>query len=162
LLALLQVLFEEDRVRPGRLANFTDGLPALAQHVLPYTPETVAPQTGISAADTRALARDFAGAPSAVCYGRVGVSTQALGGLSCRLVNALNIVTGSLDRPGGAMFPLPAVDLAALAARFGVRGHFDKGRSRVRGLPEFGGEYPVSTLAEEIETTGQGQVRGLV
>src|SRR5262249_17595458 len=100
--------------------------------------------------------------PTAVCYGRVGVSTQEFGSLCCWLVNALNIVSGNLDRPGGAMFPLPAVDLAALGARFGMSGHFDKGPSRVRGLPEFGGEYPVAALAEEIDPPGQGQIRGLV
>jgi anaerobic selenocysteine-containing dehydrogenase len=77
-------------------------------------------------------------------------------------VNILNVVTGNLDRPGGALFTRPAVDIVGLASRLGQRGHFDKGRSRVRGLPEFGGEYPVSVLAEEIETEGKGQVRGLV
>jgi len=71
-------------------------------------------------------------------------------------------VTGNLDRPGGAMFPRPAADVVALADRIGQRGHFDKGRSRVRGLPEFSGEWPVATLAEEIETTGTGQVRALI
>jgi anaerobic selenocysteine-containing dehydrogenase len=162
LLALLHTLFKEDRVRPGRLADCSDGLPALAQAVEPYTPEAVASTTGLDAETIRRLARDFSSAPSAVCYGRVGVSTQEFGSLCCWLVNALNIVSGNFDRPGGAMFPRPAVDLAALADRFGVRGHFDKGRSRVRGLPEFGGEYPVATLAEEIETPGQGQIRGLV
>jgi anaerobic selenocysteine-containing dehydrogenase len=60
------------------------------------------------------------------------------------------------------MFTRPAVDLVALAARLGQRGHFDKGRTRVRGLPEFGGEYPVAALAEEIDTPGPGQVRALV
>ena len=77
-------------------------------------------------------------------------------------INVLNVVTGNLDRPGGAMFTRPAVDLVALAARVGQRGHFDKGRSRVRGLPEFGGEWPVAVLAEEIETPGAGQIRALV
>ena len=60
------------------------------------------------------------------------------------------------------MFPRPPVDVLALADRIGQRGHFDKGRSRVRGLPEFGGEWPVAVLAEEIETPGPGQIRALV
>ena len=54
------------------------------------------------------------------------------------------------------MFPRPAVDVVALASRVGQRGHFDRRRSRVRGLPEFGGELPVAVLAEEIETDGRG------
>jgi len=110
----------------------------------------------------RELARDFAAAPSAAAYGRVGVSTQEYGGLCCWLINVLNAVTGNLDRAGGAMFTRPAVDLLAVADRIGQRGHFDKGRSRVRGLPEFGGEWPVAALAEEIETPGDGRIHALL
>jgi len=162
LAALVQVLASEGRLRPGRLAAFTDGLDELLEAVRPFPPEAVAERTGLEAGAMRALARDFAGAPSAVAYGRVGTCTQEFGGLASWLVNALNLVTGNVDRVGGAMFPRPAVDVVGLAARIGHRGHFDKGRSRVRGLPEFGGEWPAAVLAEEIETPGEGQVRALV
>ena len=162
LLALLQVLFAEDLVRPGRAARFTDGIEDVRRLVSPWPPEAVAAATGLAPDDIRALARAFALAPSAVAYGRVGTSTQEFGALASWLVNVLNLVTGNLDRPGGAMFTHPAVDLLALARRLGQRGHFDKGRSRVRGLPEFSGEYPVATLADEIETPGDGQVRAFV
>jgi anaerobic selenocysteine-containing dehydrogenase len=162
LLALLQTLFAEGLTRPGPAAAFTDGIEAIAEASRPFTPERAEPATGIAADRIRELARAFAAAPSAVCYGRVGVSTQAYGGLCQWLINVVNVVTGNLDRPGGAMFTRPAVDAVALAARIGQRGHFDKGRSRVRGLPEFGGEWPVAVLAEEIETPGPGQVRALL
>jgi anaerobic selenocysteine-containing dehydrogenase len=162
LLALLHTLFAERLVRPGRLAGFTDGQDAVAEAVRPFPPEAVAVATGIDAATTRALARDFAAAPSGVAYGRVGVSTQEFGGLCAWLVNVLNVATGNLDREGGALFTRPAADLVTVADRIGQRGHFDKGRSRVRGLPEFGGEYPVAVLAEEILTPGAGQIRALV
>ena len=162
LAALVHTLASEKRLSPGRLAAFTDGLDALVAAVQPFSPEAVAGRTGIDAATIRALARDFGDAASAVAYGRVGTCTQEFGGLASWLVNVLNVVTGNLDRPGGAMFPSPAVDLVAFANRIGQRGHFDKGRSRVRGLPEFGGEWPAAVLAEEIETPGEGQVRALV
>jgi anaerobic selenocysteine-containing dehydrogenase len=162
LLALLQVVFAEGLARPGRLASFTDGLDDVEKLAAPFTPESVADATGVPAAVTRELAREFAAASPAVAYGRVGVSMQEFGGLASWLINVLNVATGNLDRPGGAMFTLPAVDLVDLAARVGQRGHFDKGRSRVRGLPEFGGEYPAAVLAEEIETPGPGQIRALV
>ena len=162
LAAILHTLASENRVAPGRLAPFTDGLPALVDAVQPFSPEAVAGRTGIDAETIRALALDFAEAPAAVAYGRVGTCTQEFGGLASWLVNALNVVTGNLDRSGGAMFPAPAVDVVAFGDRIGRRGHFDKGRSRVRGLPEFGGEWPAAVLAEEIETPGEGQVRALV
>ncbi len=140
LAALVHTLAAEGRLDPGRLAAFTDGRERLAEAVRPFSPEAVAARTGLHAAAIRTLARDFADASSAVAYGRVGTCTQEFGGLASWLVNVLNLVTGNLDRPGGAMFTNPAVDVVAFADRIGQRGHFDKGRSRVRGLPEFGGE----------------------
>jgi anaerobic selenocysteine-containing dehydrogenase len=92
----------------------------------------------------------------------VGVSTQELGGVCHLAAYVLNAVTGNLDRQGGAMFTRRAVDLVALGDRIGQRGHFAKGTSRVRGLPEFGGEWPAAVLAEEMETPGPGQIRAFV
>ncbi len=162
LLALLHVIHAEDGVRPGRLSAFSDGFETIAATVREFPPEAVADATGLAAGAIRELARDFAAARAGVAYGRVGVSTQAFGGLCAWLINVLNVVTGRLDAPGGAMFTRPAVDLLAFSDRIGQRGHFDKGRSRVRRLPEFGGEWPLSTLADEIETPGPGQVRALL
>ena len=162
LLGMIHTLFATDRVRPGRLAAFTDGVETVAAITRDFPPEAVAPPTGVPAEVVRRLATELADSPAGVCYGRVGVSTQEFGGLACWLINVVNVLTGNLDRAGGAMFPRPAADAVALATRLGQRGHFDKGRSRVRGLPEFGGEWPASTLAEEIETEGPGQIRALV
>jgi len=117
---------------------------------------------GIDAATIRELARAFAAAPAAVAYGRVGACTQEFGGLAAWLIVALNAVTGNLDREGGFMLTTPAADLVALATRTGDRGHFGVWRSRVRGLPEFGGELPAATLAEEMETEGDGRIRALI
>ncbi len=159
LLAILHTLFDEGLTRPGRLESFTDGIDTMQRLVVPFAPEEVAAVTGIEAAAMRQLARDFAGAESAVCYGRMGVSTQTFGGLCQWLINVLNIVSGNLDRPGGAMFAAPAIDILKTGTS---PGHYNRWRSRVRGLPEFGGELPVSTLAEEILTEGEGQIKALV
>jgi len=158
LLALLHVLFAERLARPGRLASFTDGLDRLESLAARFPPERVAARTGIAPDAVRRLARDFAGAEAPVAYGRVGVCTQEFGALASWLVLALNAVTGSLDRPGGAMLPSPAVDLVAQSPP----GSFGRHRTRVRGLPAFGGELPVAALAEEIEAPGPGQIRALV
>jgi anaerobic selenocysteine-containing dehydrogenase len=157
LLALLEVLFEEGLARPGRLEPFTDGLGALREAAAGFPPERVAAATGIAAEEVRSLARELAAAPSAACYGRLGVSTQEFGGLCQWLVNAVNIATGNLDRPGGATFARPAVDVLAFIGR----GHRGRWRSRVRGLPEFASELPAAALAEEIDTGGPGRIRAL-
>src|SRR3954464_14806826 len=162
LLAMLQVLFEDQRVNLRHLAPFTDGLDRLREAAARFPPERVAERTGIAADAIRELARSFASAPAAVAYGRVGACTQEFGGLTAWLIVALDAVTGNLDREGGFMFTTPAADLVGLATRTGDRGHFGVWKSRVRGLPEFGGELPVATLAEEIDTEGEGRIRALV
>jgi anaerobic selenocysteine-containing dehydrogenase len=158
LAAMLRVIFEERLERPGRLAELCSPLDEVRRLTAAFEAERVAAATGLAAAEIRAMAREFAAAPAAVCYGRTGVSIQIFGGLCQWLINLLNIVTGNLDRPGGAMFTKPAVDLVAQTGR----GSLGRRRSRVRGLPEFGGELPVAALADEILTPGEGQVRALL
>ena len=162
LLAMLHVLFAENRINLDRLAGFTEGLETVRALVTDFSPERVAPITGIEAEQVRALARDFASAKSAVGYGRIGVSTQEFGGVCQWLINVLNIVTGNLDRPGGAMFTLPAFDAITAPESLAPRGSYGRWHSRVRKLPEFGGELPVAALAEEILTPGKGQIRALI
>lgn len=158
LLAVLNVLFEEGSARPGRLAGFTDGLDALREAASRFPPERVAEVTGLGVQDVRRVARAFGEAPSAVAYGRMGCSTQEFGALCQWLTVAINVATGNLDRPGGMMFPKPAIDLLSRTGPGGL----GLRKTRVRGLPGFGGELPVSTMAEEMLTPGEGQLRALV
>lgn len=162
LLALIHTVFAESLARVGRLAGFTDGVETVRAVAADFAPEAVAAHVGIGAAEIRSLARLLATTARAVCYGRLGVCVQEYGGLAAWLINVLNIVTGHFDEPGGAMFTTPAADLVALSAHIGARGSYGRYRSRVRGLPEFGGELPVVTMAEEIDTPGPDQIRAMV
>ena len=116
------------------------------------------PRIGEPFAEIAGLGRRFAAARSAVCYGRLGVSTQEFGGLCQWLINALNAVTGNLDRPGGAMFSRPAFDILTPPSR----GRTGRWASRVRGLPESFGELPVAAMAEDILTPGDGRIRAML
>lgn len=162
LLALVNTLFAENLADPGRLAAFTDGIDALRGASAPFLPERVSSRVGIAPADIRGIARKFAASPAGVCYGRVGVCTQEFGAACQWLINAMNILTGNLDRTGGAMFPKPAVDIVRVGTVLGQRGSYARWHSRVRKLPEFAGQLPVAALAEEIETPGRGKVRALI
>jgi len=162
LLALASTLFAEDLVCTAHLTELLVGLPNLAVACAPFTPERVAPLVGIDSATIIDLAREFSRASSAVCYGRLGVCTQTYGSICAWLINSLNVLTGNLDRIGGAMFPRPAIDLVGASTLLGAAGGRGRWGSRVRGLPEFGGDLPLAALAEEIETPGRGQVRGLI
>ncbi|OZE23545.1 dehydrogenase [Rhodococcus sp. 05-2255-1e] len=156
LLAMIHTIVAAGSVR---VADYVDGADRLADLVAEFTPTAVAPIVGMSADDISSLARDFAAAESAVAYGRMGVSTQQFGTVCQWAIQVLNIITGNLDRPGGAMVTDPAIDL--ISQGIVGRGHFDKWRSRVRDLPEFAGEYPCSTLVDEITTEGKDQIRAM-
>ncbi|GAA1979946.1 molybdopterin-dependent oxidoreductase [Amycolatopsis minnesotensis] len=162
LFALVNVLFAENRVAPGHLAEHVNGLGEVRELARPFTPDAVAGHTGIEAAEIRRMALDLADAERAAVYGRIGTTTQSFGTVASWLVDVLNVLTGNLDRPGGVLFPLAAAGQANSA--HGKRRPFTAGRwrTRVRGLPEVFGEVPVATLADEILTPGDGRVRALV
>lgn len=156
LCGLLNTLFDEQLTRGSHLP--VSGLDQVREAIVPFTPEAMSAHCGIEATAIRRLARDFASADKAVCYGRMGVSTQTFGTLCHWLVQVINLVTGNLDREGGALCTEPAVDLVSTTSG----GHFNAWQSRVSGLPEYGGELPVAALAEEMLVAGEGQVRALV
>ncbi|MBU0538043.1 MAG: molybdopterin oxidoreductase family protein [Gammaproteobacteria bacterium] len=159
LLAMLHVLFEEGLVNTANMAKYLDQGPmSLVDKFSAYSPEKVAPLTGMSAEVIRGLVRDFCAAKAPVMYGRLGVSVQEFGTLSQYLIMLFNILTGRLDSVGGLMFTKPAVDILAQSGK----GNMGRFHSRVRGLPEFNGELPVAVLAEEISTPGDGQIKGML
>lgn len=162
LMAMVHTLFDEDLVDPGPAERLVKDIDLLRLASVPYTPEAVSHHTGIEPETIRDLARQLAKTRKAALYSRMGTSTQAFGGLATWLTYCLNILTGKLDTVGGLLFTQPAIDLVTLGAMSGQKGHFDKRRSRVRDLPEFAGEYPASTMAEEMLTPGDGQIRAFV
>ncbi|MBT2477059.1 molybdopterin-dependent oxidoreductase [Streptomyces sp. ISL-94] len=162
LAALAHTLLEEKLAAPGALEEQTDGLGELAAALGSFTPEAVAPACDLAADDIRTLARELAAAPTAAVYGRIGSCTVEYGTLASWLVDVLNILTGNLDRPGGALFPLSATTGAPRPAGPGKGFALGRWSSRVGGHPEAKGELPISALAEEIDTRGDGRIRALI
>ncbi|GAQ64612.1 molybdopterin oxidoreductase family protein [Streptomyces scabiei] len=164
LAAMAQVLFEEGLVDLGDLAPLVLGTEELAAAIAEFTPEAVAEACDVDAGTVRALARELAAAPTAAVYGRIGSCTVPHGTLASWLVDVLNILTGNLDRAGGALFPRSATDKPARPAGPGRGFALGRWRSRVGGHPEAKGELPLSALAEEIDTaTPEGSpVRALI
>jgi anaerobic selenocysteine-containing dehydrogenase len=164
LFAMLNVLGSEGLVDPGPAAEYLSGLDDVLELATPFTPEAVEPATGVAAGTVRRLARDLAAAPTACVYGRIGTTTAEFGTLTSWLVDVTNAATGNLDRPGGAMFARAAAGAPNTRGtpRVGRPVRLGRYTSRVRGLPETLGELPVVCMAEEIDTPGEGQIRGLV
>jgi anaerobic selenocysteine-containing dehydrogenase len=179
LAAIANVIISEGLAAPGRatthLADGSLGLVAIA--VAPFTPEAVAGVTGVPAEAIRRLAGELAASPRAAVYGRMGTTTSGiatadgrtmpLGTVASWLVDVVNILVGSLDEPGGVMWPLPPASGPTTEGTSGVgRGATIPGRrrTRVRGLPSIFGEFPAAALAEEIDTeTPEGtRIRALI
>ena len=162
LAGLLNTLFTRGWVAEAHVSKQASGVNELRRALLDFTPERVAPFVGIDAEAIEDLARALHETPRAAVYGRMGTCVQPFGALATWLIDAVNLVTGHLDSVGGAMFATPAVDLAALAATLGQTGAYNRWQSRVSGRPEFNGELPVAAFAEELETPGKGQIKGLI
>lgn len=159
LLALLQELLALGPPRTDAYAGKLNGLDEALAAIRALDTTPVEARTGIARADIARIATQFRAAPSAVAYGRMGVSVQAYGSLCQWLIQLVNLVTGNLDREGGALPNEPAIPVTGPGTSAGHRGRW---HSRVRGLPEFAGELPVAVLAEEIRTPGPGRIRALL
>ena len=163
LLAMLNEIYaqgyaDKARLNNNKAASLAPEIERIADFAKDYSAESVASITGIAAADIKRMVTEFCEAPSAVCYGRMGVSVQAFGLLSQYLIMVMNIVTGRLDEIGGLMFPNPAVDVVNNSGP----GYLGKRHSRVSHLPDFNGDYPVVTMAEEMLVEGEGQLKGFM
>ncbi|WP_406056990.1 molybdopterin oxidoreductase family protein [Streptomyces sp. NBC_01077] len=162
LAALVHTLFEEGLTDLGPLAAHVEGVEEVRAGVREFSPEAVADACDVDADTIRALARELAAAPTAAVYGRMGSSTVEYGTLANWLVDVLNTLTGNLDRPGGALFPLSATAPAPRPAGPGKGFALGRRHSRVSHHPEVKGELPMVALAEEIETPGEGRIRALI
>ena len=164
LAAVVTCLARDGRIAPGDAGRYVAGLDEVVRALAGFTPESVSAAVGIDARDIERLAHEIADAPSAAVYGRIGTTTAEFGTLASWLVDVVNLVTGNLDRPGGAMFAKAAAGAANTRGRerYGRGFNVGRHRSRVRGLAGSMGELPVACLAEEIDTPGEGQLRAMV
>ncbi|MEZ5343019.1 MAG: molybdopterin oxidoreductase family protein [Acidimicrobiales bacterium] len=160
LLGLANVLFSEGLVDLGAVAGLLDGIDELQVAVRPFTPGVVASVTGLDESHITQLARDLAAAKTAAVYGRIGSQTNVFGTLASWAVDVINILTGNLDRPGGAMFSLPGHTATGKGTGRGFTLH--RWTSRVSGTGEARAEMPAATMADEITIEGDGQLRALV
>jgi len=157
LIGLIKSIIDNGLTDLGRLEPDIVGYEQVVMMIDDFELNQIARATGISVETIERLAREFADADKAVCYGRTGVSMVEFGGLCLWLIMVLNIITGNLDKPGGMMFPRNAID--SLPA---TSSSYDRYRSRIRQRPEFGGEFPMAILGDEILTPGDGQLKALI
>jgi anaerobic selenocysteine-containing dehydrogenase len=153
---ILKHIFDLGLDNLAHLSAFTDGLEVIKNEMKAIDFESVSKRTGIEIDIIKTLAEEIAKTDKTAVYGRMGVSTQAFGGIGKWLITAINIVTGNLDKTGGLLFTKPVIDFIGNSK---PKNRYNRWQSRVRKFPEFIGELPVACLSEEIETEGPGQIK---
>ena len=164
LAAIVHILFDDDLVDLGRLQPHVAGFDQLKGSFADFSPERVAKRCGISSRDIRDLAHRISSAKRAALYGRLGTCLQEHATVTSWLIDVVNILTANLDEPGGVMFATPPAFAANTTGEDGSERGISTGsyQSRVSGAPEVMNQFPLACLAEEIETEGDGQIRGLL
>ena len=158
LLGILNTLFAEGLIETGRLHPHMEGIAEIQLICAEFSPEDVSKITGISSKNIAKLARKLASTPRACLFGRMGTSTQEFGGIATWLIYVINALTNHLDERGGLMFTKPAADMIEITDWLGQKGHINRYKS-VSGLPEFGGELPSSTMADQILLESDEQIK---
>jgi len=161
MLGILHTLFDEDLIEQGRLHSRLDDIAQIQLLCSDYSAATVSTLTGIKTLKIKELARKLASTPRACLFTRMGTSTQEFGGIATWLAYVINIITNHLDERGGLMFTKPAADIVELASLSGQKGHANRYQSKT-GLPEFGGELPASTMADQILLEDDKQVKAMI
>ena len=164
LFAMVDVLAGEGLIRLGAVSGHVKNLDTLVRLARRFPADRVAAVTAVPADTIRRLARELAAAPTAAIYGRTGTCTQRFGTLTSWLIDALNTITGNMDRAGGNLFSGGGIPMGVLFEDNCKDGVFPVGRwhSRVKKLPEAIGMLPTAALADEMLEPGDGQVRGFV
>jgi len=161
MLGILHTLFDENLIEQGRLHSKLDDIAQIQLLCSDYSASKVSPITGIKTLKIKELARKLAKTPRACLFSRMGTSTQEFGGIATWLAYTINIITNHLDERGGLMFTKPAADIVELGALTGQKGHVNRYQSKL-GLPEFGGELPASTMADQILLEDDKQVKAMI
>lgn len=160
LMAFAQVLFEEQGIDLGHLAEHIENVEALRDATALYTPESTEAITGVSATVLRQLARDYSATKKAALYGRIGLCTQEFGLSSHWMLMVLSLLTGKLDAEGGMMFATAPTGGSGPGVAGDIK-PYGRWHSKVRGAPETCGELPASLMAEEFTAPGN-EVKGLL
>ena len=102
-LGMMHVIISEGLHDSDYISKYTTGFEHLKEKVKDYPPDRVAQWTGISAADIRQLAREYATKRPAVIRLNYGVQRAQGGGMSTRAVAMLPCITGSWKEVGGGL-----------------------------------------------------------
>ena len=164
LLSVLQVMFAEGLVDRAALAALADGVDWLAAQCASFSPECTEEHTGIAPEVLRPLARDLVQTPRAAVYGRLGTCVGRQGTLTTYLLDAVNLVAGNVDQPGGSVFSTLGISgqrWGFMAMGASLRRTYRRKRTRIGGFRSVIAAEPAALMAKEMSIPGRNQIRAL-
>jgi anaerobic selenocysteine-containing dehydrogenase len=153
MLGFLNEVIRRGGVQRERVARYMEGYDALAAVAQPWTPERVAGATGVPAETLSRMVADYLEADGAALYSSTGVNQGRFGLLVYWLQEAINAVTGNLDRRGGVLAGRGVIPRPPNPEQ--------TPRSRIGGIPYVNSQIPAGIMADEILTPGSGKVRAM-
>ena len=151
--------FCDQFVKPG-------GLERMREAVAPFTPDYVTRRAGVPQDLLRKAAALFAhDSRTGAAFSATGPSMSPRGNLSDHLIECLNVVCGRLRRAGDRVLDInvcapPRTLYAEVMPP--TRSWEEIPPGRIRGAHSVWGEMFTCTLADEILTPGDGQIRALI
>jgi anaerobic selenocysteine-containing dehydrogenase len=166
--ALIRIILAEGWEDADFCARFVgaERMAALREAVAPFTPEMVEAQAALDAGQLRAVAAMFArDRKRGIAFGSTGASMTAFSNLAQHLISDLNVICGRFPRAGEAVGRIDvqaAPSLRRAQVNPATRPWEQLPPSRIRGVGALFNERLSGTLAEEILTPGEGQLRALI
>jgi len=157
-LAFANELFARAAVHESVVPHVAN-LDALRAVVAPWTPERITQVTGIEPSKLRELVTAYLSADGAALYAGTGVNQGPQGTLAVWLLNAINLLSGNLDRRGGMLLTRQQRRTAKLFYPAGDK--IPHIYSRIGNHRSVLDSLPAALIADEITTPGEGQLRAL-
>jgi len=165
--AIINIILEEGWENQEFCRQYVrdEGIADLKSAVSAFPAESVEQWAGLKSGDIRQAAAMFArDHKRGGAFAATGPSMAPFSNLTQHLVETLNVICGRYRQAGDSVPPCP------LSPRNPIRAEvvapprsFDRvPPSRIRGVSLLGTERPTATLAEEILTPGEGQIRALI
>ncbi|MBW2508485.1 MAG: molybdopterin-dependent oxidoreductase [Deltaproteobacteria bacterium] len=158
-LSFLHELLATTSIDRSHIDQYMTGFDELCAVARTWPPERTAEVTQIPADTLRALVRAYREADGAALYCSTGVNMGTNGSLAFWLQEAINAISGNLDRKGGTIVSTGVIDFAAFGKKTGVL--LQQNESRIGGFKSVNDALPGGILADEILTPGDRQIKAL-
>lgn len=159
-LSFLHELIALGGIDTSKVAQHMTGYDALENLVKDWPAERTETVTHIPAGKLKELVKIYRDSDGAALYCSTGVNMGGNGAMAYWLQEAINAVSGNLDRKGGTLVGKGIMDFIKFGAKKGLLMRND--RSRIGNLLSVNDAFPGGILADEILTPGKGQIKALI